>query len=142
MDDLIVILIALFVSMYIVYFLVNQYASSPYSIIEGLESRNPDATGNGEAASAATYAASINANFIKLQDELLIPKYRKDYESIIINMDDYISMLMLKQVLNIDIDLKDNNMKPTTERMINRLSILKSSKDALNDIMKFVDKQQ
>jgi len=142
MDDLIVILIALFVSMYIVYFLVNKYASSPYSIIEGLENRVPDATGNGEAASAATYAATIKANFVKMQDELLIPKYRKDYETTIINMDDYISMLMLKQVLNINIELKDNDMTPLTERNINRLNILKSSKDALNDVMKFVDKQQ
>jgi len=139
MDDLIVILIALFVSMYIVYFLVNKYASSPYSIIEGLENRVPDATGNGEAASAATYAATIKANFVKMQDELLIPKYRKDYETTIINMDDYISMLMLKQVLNID--LNNTDMKAVTEN-INRLNILKSSKDALNDVMKFVDKQQ
>ena len=138
MDDLIVILIALFVSMYIVYFLVNKYASSPYSIIEGLESRTPDATGNGEAASAATYAATIKANFVKMQDELLIPKYRKDYETTIINMDDYISMLMLKQVLNID--LNNTDMKTVTENM-NSLNILKSSKDALNDVMKFVDKQ-
>ena len=138
MDDLIVILIALFVSMYIVYFLVNKYASSPYSIIEGLESRTPDATGNGEAASAATYAATIKANFVKMQDELLIPKYRKDYETTIINMDDYISMLMLKQVLNMN--LNNTDMKAVTEN-INRLNILKSSKDALNDVMKFVDKQ-
>ena len=138
MDDLIVILIALFVSMYIVYFLVNKYASSPYSIIEGLENNTGDSYGNGEAGSATTYAATVKANFVKMQDELLISKYRKDYETTIINMDDYISMLMLKQVLNIN--LNNTDMKVVTEN-INRLNILKSSKDALNDVMKFVDKQ-
>jgi hypothetical protein len=138
MDDLIVILIALFVSMYIVYFLVNKYASSPYSIIEGLENNTGESSGNGEAGSAATYAATVKANFVKMQDELLISKYRKDYETTIINMDDYISMLMLKQVLNIN--LNNTDMNAVTENM-NRLNILKSSKDALNDVMKFVDKQ-
>lgn len=138
MDDLIVILIALFVSMYIVYFLVNKYASSPYSIIEGLENNTGESSGNGEAGSATTYAATVKANFVKMQDELLISKYRKDYETTIINMDDYISMLMLKQVLNIN--LNNTDMKAVTENM-NRLNILKSSKDALNDVMKFVDKQ-
>ena len=53
-------------------------------------------------------------------------------------MDDYISILMLKQVLNIN--LNNTDMKAVTEN-INRLNILKSSKDALNDVMKFVDKQ-
>lgn len=138
MDDLIVILIALFVSMYIVYFLVNKYASSPYSIIEGLENNTADSSGTGEAGSAATYAATVKATFVKMQDELLIPKYRKDYETTIINMDDYISILMLKQVLNMN--LNNTDMKAVTEN-INRLNILKSSKDALNDVMKFVDKQ-
>ena len=138
MDDLIVILIALFVSMYIVYFLVNKYASSPYSIIEGLENNTSESSGNGEAGSAATYAATVKATFVKMQDELLISKYRKDYETTIINMDDYISMLMLKQVLNIN--LNNTDMNSVTENM-NRLNILKSSKDALNDVMKFVDKQ-
>lgn len=138
MDDLIVILIALFVSMYIVYFLVNKYASSPYSIIEGLENNTADSSGTGEAGSAATYAANVKATFVKMQDELLIPKYRKDYETTIINMDDYISILMLKQVLNMN--LNNTDMKAVTEN-INRLNILKSSKDALNDVMKFVDKQ-
>jgi hypothetical protein len=138
MDDLIVILIALFVSMYIVYFLVNKYASSPYSIIEGLENNTDESFGNGEAGSASSYAATVKATFVKMQDELLIPKYRKDYETTIINMDDYISMLMLKQVLNIN--LNNTDMKAVTEN-INRLNILKSSKDALNDVMKFVDKQ-
>ena len=136
MDDLIVIIIALFISMYIVYLLVNKYASnSPYSIIEGLETM---ASSNGEAASAITYSETIKANFIRLQDELLISKYRKDYEKTIINMEDYINMLMVKQVLNMDLNSSD--MKKNMEAL-NNLNTLKVSKDSLNDVMKFIDKQ-
>jgi len=136
MDDLIVIIIALFISMYIVYFLVNKYVSnSPYSIIEGLDTMSPS---NGEAASAITYSETIKANFIRLQDELLISKYRKDYEKTIINMEDYINMLMVKQVLNMDLNSSD--MKKNMEAL-NNLNTLKVSKDSLNDVMKFIDKQ-
>jgi hypothetical protein len=93
---------------------------------------------NGEAASAITYSETIKSNFIRLQDELLIQKYRKDYEKSIFNMEDYINMLMVKQVLNMDLNSSD--MKKNMEAF-NNLNTLKTSKDALNDVMKFIDKQ-
>ena len=62
------------------------------SVVEGLT--NADGTiataSSGEAGTAASYAAAIKAQVVKLQDELLISKYRKEYESAIINLDDYI----------------------------------------------------
>ncbi len=99
------------------------------SSVEGMENK-------GEAGSAATYAAEIKANVVKLQDELLISKYRKDYEAAIINLDDYVGYLMLQQMLN----MKTNDAKSTTE-MLNNLNILKTSKDSLNAAMTFLDKQ-
>jgi hypothetical protein len=113
------------------------------SMIEGLTNPEaPDTTAspssNGEAGNAANYAAAIKAKVVQLQDELLISKYRKDYENAIIAMDDYVSMLMLKQVLNMKPN--DTNIKANMET-INALNILKSSKDALNATMKFVDTQ-
>ena len=58
---------------------------------------------------------------------MLVAKYRKDYETAIINLDDYIGYLMIKQTLNIE--------------AINNLNILKGSKEALNATMTFLDKQ-
>jgi hypothetical protein len=91
----------------------------------------------GIAGSAQSYAEEVKANYVKLQDELLVPKYRKEYENIIINMDDYIGMLMLKQLVNINpnADLKINI------EAISNLNSLKASKDTLNSIMKFLDTQ-
>lgn len=115
------------------------------SVIEGLT--NADTTSdtsttttpsNGVAGSAANYAASIKAKTVQLQDELLISKYRKDYESAIINMDDYINIMMLKQVLSMN--SSNTNQKANIE-MLNTLTILKNSKDALNTTMKFLDTQ-
>ena len=108
-------------------------------VIEGLTNADGTiaASTSGEAGTATSYAASVKAQVVKLQDELLIAKYRKDYETTIINLDDYIGMLMIKQTLNmkIDGDIKTNISN------INNLNVLKMSKDSLNATMTFLDKQ-
>jgi len=111
------------------------------SIVEGLTNPAPTTTQtnntSGEAGTASSYAASIKAQVVKLQDELLIAKYRKDYEAAIINLDDYVGYLMIQQALNMNLgaDLKSNI------ETINNLNILKNSKDSLNATMTFLDKQ-
>ena len=88
-------------------------------------------TENGIAGNAATYGANIKSQTIKLQDTLLISKYRSDYETAILNMDDLVNNLMLKTALAVDKD------KPQQSLMV--LSQLQQSKIALNTIMKFID---
>jgi len=88
---------------------------------------------NGIANNAATYGANIKATNIKYQDQLLITKYRKDYETAIINIDDLINNLMLNTVLSINSNKPDNSIKKLVE--------LNQAKTALNEVMKFVDKQ-
>ena len=46
---------------------------------------------NGIAGSAQSYAADIKSETIRNQDVLLISKYRKDYENVILNADDLIN---------------------------------------------------
>jgi len=112
-------------------------------VIEGLT--NPDGTisqsaippSSGEAGTALSYASAIKAQVVKLQDELLIAKYRKDYESVIINLDDYLGYLMIKQSLNMKLD---GDIKSNIEA-IDNLNILKNAKDSLNVTMTFLDKQ-
>mgnify|MGYP007120772474 CR=1 FL=1 len=82
-------------------------------------------------------SASIKAQVVKLQDELLVSKYRKDYETAIINLDDYAGYLMLKQILNMKLD---GDMKSNVEAL-NNINILKNAKDSLNTAMTFLDKQ-
>jgi hypothetical protein len=132
----------LIVCFFIIYMVVKMFHLQT-SVIEGLTNADgtitPDATppSSGEAGTAASYAAAIKAEVVKLQDELLVAKYRKDYESAIINLDDYIGYLMIKQTLNMKIgaDVKTNL------ESINALNILKSAKESLNATMTFLDKQ-
>jgi hypothetical protein len=86
---------------------------------------------NGISGSAPNYAADIKSEAIKKQDILLITKYRKDYENIILNLDDLINATMLETTLSID---KKNPMKA-----LDKLVTLNSAKTALNSVMKYVD---
>jgi len=90
-------------------------------------------TDNGIAGNAASYGAQIKAATIKLQDTFLISKYRSDYETVILNLDDLVDSLMLKTVLSIDTNNPGDSVK--------KLADMNQAKIALNTVMKFVDKQ-
>jgi len=86
---------------------------------------------NGVAGNAATYGANIKAATIKFQDTFLISKYRTNYETVILNLDDLINNLMLKTALTIDTNNPGDSIK--------KLSEMNQAKLALNNVMKFVD---
>jgi hypothetical protein len=86
---------------------------------------------NGIAGNAASYGASVKAANIKLQDTFLISKYRSDYETAILNLDDLINNLMLKTALTIDTNNPGDSVK--------KLAEMNQAKLALNNVMKFVD---
>lgn len=88
---------------------------------------------NGVAGNAKQYATTLKSGSVKLSDELLINKYRTDYESCIMNMEDLVNNMMLKTVLSTDA----SNPGKTLEQ----LNSLFQSKNALSAVMKYVDSQ-
>lgn len=94
---------------------------------------NISSNGNGIAGNAASYAAAIKSATIKSQDTFLISKYRGDYESAILNLDDLINNLMLRTALTV------NQENPIES--IEKLAKMQQAKVALNSVMKFVDSQ-
>ena len=106
-----------------------------YSNLNYKEGMETATTGNntirGIAGNAEEYNASIKAAVIRSQDTLLISKYRKDYENVILNLDDLVNNLMLSAALNID------NTNP--QAGLQQISNLNQTKSALNNIMKFID---
>jgi hypothetical protein len=103
-------------------------------VFEGLENQTGT---NGIAGNAATFAASIKAQVVQIQDQVLISKYRKDYESAIINLEDLINYGMLAQALSIKSDSKPDELQASALA----LNTLHSAKESLNGLMKFVDSQ-
>ena len=143
-EDYLKIIAIVVASFFIVYIVLNMF-----HIKEGLENANANSNTNSEsisdlttsmqgvAGNAANYAAGIKAKTIQLQDTVLISKYRTDYENIIINLDDYFSMLMLEQILSMN---PSDNIKTNMERIAG-INSLSNGKKSLNEIMTFIDKQ-
>ena len=74
---------------------------------------------------------------MNLNDTLLISKYRKDYETLILNVDDLLNSMMLQTVLTVDTSSANTPSKLIESmKMLNELS---AAKDSLNKVMKFVD---
>jgi hypothetical protein len=88
---------------------------------------------NGVAGNAASYGATIKAANIKAQDTFLISKYRTDYETVILNLDELVDNAMLKVSLSVDATNPGEGLK--------KLSELNQAKLALNNVMKFIDKK-
>lgn len=88
-------------------------------------------TSNGIAGTAQTYAANIKSNTIKNQDVLLVAKYRKDYENVILNLDDLVNTMMLETTLSVN----TSDPLPALDKLVK----MHSAKTALNSVMKFVD---
>ena len=87
---------------------------------------------NGVAGNAASYGATLKSAAVKQQDIFLISKYRSDYETVILNLDDLVNNLMLQAALNVNPD------KPT--QSLSKLAELNQVKTALNNVMVFIDK--
>ena len=103
--------------------------------IEGL-TNNELTSSKGEAGSAASYSDGIKAQVVKIQDELLVSKYRKDYENTIIHLDDLVGTMMIKQIQNMTVGGSDPKALMSS---LNNLNTLKSAKESLNVAMKFLD---
>ena len=139
-DDLFKMVGIIIFSFFIVYIIVKLFKLQA-NVIEGLttgsDTSAPQDSTFGEAGSANNYAANIKAKVVQLQDELLIAKYRQDYENAILNLDDYVGYLMIKTVLNMNIN---SDVKSSVDSLA-ILNTLKTAKDSLNSTIAFLDKQ-
>ena len=119
---------------FVVYLVFRSFHYNPM-LIEGMTdgSGNSVSNANGIAGNAASYSAALKSATIKSQDTFLISKYRSDYESVILNLDDLINNLMLKTALTID--------QSNPSQSIQNLAQMQQAKVALNSVMKFVDSQ-
>jgi len=99
-------------------------------VVEGLDTMKP----KGVAGDSKEFGIKIKDQVIKTQDQLLISKYRVDYEQVILNADELVDTLMLQNLLTLDL----SNPYPGLEK----ISTLNQTKLALNNIIKYVDKSK
>jgi hypothetical protein len=106
-------------------------------IQEGLENQS---SSDGVASNSKTFLENIKQINMKMKDKFNISnsEYRKNYEDIILGLDDYINYIMLDQILKIPVNSDDK--EKNLERII-KLGSLNETRTALNNVLKFVDKQ-
>ena len=120
---------------FVVFMLFRNFNYNPM-LIEGMTDASGNtitvnAPANGIAGNAASYGAALKAATIKSEDTFLISKYRSDYETAILNLDDLLNNLMLKTALTVNPENPGDS--------IDKLAKMQQAKVALNSVMKFVD---
>jgi hypothetical protein len=124
------------VSLFVIY-IVLRTLNFQAKIIEGM------ATGTSTTATPNDkdkIADAIAANTTFAEDSLLISKYQKSYEDIIINLENNINFFMLGAIINSGETISKKPMDPASIALINSINSLKAYKDTLNDAMTFLDK--
>jgi len=132
-------MIGLFFAVLFLVYLAVKGMKLHFQVVEGLTnktaSENDLNDSYGEAGDAAGYAAAIKARSIQIQDGLLIEKYRSDYENVLINMDDHLNLLALKEALNLKKDGSEYDAG------IAKINAYHTARANLNQSMKFLDSQ-
>jgi hypothetical protein len=96
-------------------------------------SKSTSTTGVG--AGAASWADAIKSATTKINDAMLVSKYRKDYENVIINAEECVNASMLSALVTSPLG-PDGNV---TVQTLTAIKNMNDSKVALNEIMKYVD---
>ena len=126
----VIILIAIIFLIYIIFSTMNvTLKREGFDSTTTTDTTKTGITNNGIAGNAETYTANIQSQVIKLQDVMLLSKYRTNYENVIIAMDDLIDNLMLEKVLSIE----SSNIEKGLEELVG----LNNAQTALNNVMKF-----
>lgn len=124
-----------------VYFVFRNFKLSDYNNYkEGLENNETDTTTtssgtNGIAGNGSTYLTQLKQKNMLFNDKFNLnnSEYRKNTEDIIIEMDKLVGFITLETILT------TNQDKP--QLTISKLSQLAEARIALNNALKFVDKQ-
>jgi len=85
-------------------------------------------------------ATSVSSNTDKLNDTLLISKYRANYEDTIIQLEKAISIAILSEVVNNAVTISSDPISSDSLKAIANINQLKMFRESLNQSMIILDK--
>jgi hypothetical protein len=92
---------------------------------------------NGVAGNAANYAKKIEGHTAKMVDGMLIPKYRNDYEQVLLHLENYHNANLLNKLLNYNLNDPTKSSEELSDIVKHHDNVVQS----LNNAMKFLDTQ-
>jgi len=111
------------------------------SFFEGLENSSDSKSSSTKKTSllssntdsVSTTAMVLKKNAETLQKNLSISNNKKDYENLIINLEDVYNLNILSQI--------SNATDPLDAKLLESINAMHTAKSALNGVMKFIDSQ-
>ena len=113
-------------------FIIVRTLNFQAKVLEGLTT--------GSTTEKSNIPEAISANTTTLEDSLLLSKYKKNYEDVLINLENNVNFNILNGIVSNAETLSKNPMDPTALQMVSSMNSLKTFKDTLNDTMSFLNK--
>jgi hypothetical protein len=85
-------------------------------------------------------AVEVKNNSTLIEDSLLIDKYRKDYENIIIELEAVVNSNIFNSLSKNAVSISKDPFSDESQKIIVGINNLKAFKDSLNESMTFIDK--
>jgi hypothetical protein len=92
---------------------------------------------NGVAGNAATYAKKIEGQTAQMIDGMLIPKYRGDYEQVLLHLENFHNANLFNKLLNYNLNDPTKSSEELSDIVKHHDNVVQS----LNNAMKFLDSQ-
>jgi len=92
---------------------------------------------NGVAGNAANYEKKIEGHTAKMVDGMLIPKYRGDYEQVLLHLENFHNANLLNKLLNYNLNDPTKSSEELSDIVKHHDNVVQS----LNNAMKFLDTQ-
>lgn len=118
----------------ILFYLILRTLKFQLNVIEGLTSNS--ALVSTDVSNTPT---AISNNSTAVEDALLVNKYHKKYEDIIIELDKNIDFCMLQNILKNAESISANPASSDSLTIINTINSLKQFKESLNEGMAFMN---
>ena len=143
---MIVICIVIYLAFRVMNKLIPTFQESFGDNIEGLTTLSNSSSGsknnlgtsfNGIAGNAANYAKKLEGHTAKIVDEMLIPKYRNDYEQVLLHLENYNNANLLNKLLNYNLNDPTKSVEEISDIVKHHDNVVQS----LNNAMKFLDNQ-
>lgn len=128
--------------------------NSGKKILEGLENQDNDKknkdddSGKSTGTKLTNYSSDIKKNNEFMNDTMLIPKYKKDFEDFIIKLEEYSNNLMIYKLFSVaeqssKYKVEDNNsMNKFVISEMQKVNSIKSFIDSLNSSIKYIDRKK
>lgn len=130
--------VGMIVVAFFVLYMISRMAKIQRNVVEGLtNNKNKDKSMIDVMAEGnIKELKSLNQ---KLDDSLRIDKYRKDYEDMLIDLDDYLNGVLLRELTFLSNDINDIKETSQLSESIPKINELYKFKENLNTTMDYID---